>query len=242
MIFSWTIGTRYHTIPLIPISSLQSNMKALLLLGILIFLDVGSGCIATQDPLHYLHHQKGSFSQRRRLTRLHVVTQTSATSSSQPWRTPSHQHSQLRNLRPLVRDYSSHFLEFEVARADKRARYWKANLATRRPGQMSLTTRIVWANIFMYALQMWRPSVTTWGVKRSDLILQGRELYRLFSPVWLHANPGHLFTNMFSLNRMGPDVEGLFGKGRFLATYLVSGVTGNLVSAYMSPNPGLGAR
>ena len=133
-------------------------------------------------------------------------------------------------------------MDFEQARSDKRTRYWKADLQTRRPGRLSLTSRIVWANIIMYGLQMWWPSVTSWGVKRSDLILQGKELYRLFSPVWLHANPGHLFTNMFSLNRMGPDVEGLFGKGRFLATYIASGVTGNLVSAYMSPNPGLGAR
>lgn len=40
---------------------------------------------------------------------------------------------------------------------------------------------------------------------------------------------------------MGNDVERFFGKGRFIATYLAAGVTGNLVSAYMSPNPGLGA-
>lgn len=189
--------------------------------------------VIAQDPL-YNH---GTI--RRNRYNPGLLHQT-ATASSTPWRDPS-SSSSTRMYRPPVRDYSAHFLDFDEVRSDKRSRYWKANLQSRRPGRLSLTSRIVWANIFMYVLQMWRPSVTSWGVKRSDLILQGRELYRLFSPVWLHANPGHLFTNMFSLNRMGPDIEGLFGKGRFLATYLASGVTGNLLSAYMSPNPGLGA-
>ena len=47
--------------------------------------------------------------------------------------------------------------------------------------------------------------------------------------------------NMFSLNNIGPDVENLFGSGRYLATYLLAGVAGNLASAYNSPNPALGA-
>ena len=41
-----------------------------------------------------------------------------------------------------------------------------------------------------------------------------------------------LFTNSYSLNNVGPITEKVFGPGRFLATYLVSGATGNLLSAY----------
>lgn len=121
-----------------------------------------------------------------------------STTTGAPWRPPS--SSPTRPPMILQRDYSSHFLDFDEARQDKRTRYWRVNLKSRRPGRLNLTSRIVWANIFMYALQVWRPGITEWGLKRSDLILQGRELYRLFSPVWLHANPGHLFTNMFSLS------------------------------------------
>ena len=50
-----------------------------------------------------------------------------------------------------------------------------------------------------------------------------------------------LFTNSYSLNNVGPITEQVFGPGRFLATYLVSGATGNLLSAINSPNPALGA-
>lgn len=129
-----------------------------------------------------------------------VTGASSSSSSSAPWRPPSSSSSSSsRMTRPPVRDYSSHFLDFDEARSDKRARHWQVDLKSRRPGRLSLTSRIIWANIIMYGLQVWRPGITNWGVKRSDLILQGRELYRLFSPVWLHANPGHLFTNMFSL-------------------------------------------
>lgn len=90
-------------------------------------------------------------------------------------------------------------------------------------------------------MQVVRPSVTAWGVKLSHKILAGQELYRLVTPMFLHGSLVHLFTNSQSLARSGPEMEHAFGRGRFLATYLVSGVTGNLVSAYMSPNPSLGA-
>ena len=195
--------------------------------------------VVSQDPLY--HGTKRS----RRVSAWHHsldnphphTSWTRMASSSRPWRPPTSTYQRPR------RDYLSYYLDYDEARSDKKARLWQAQgLTSRQPGRLSLTSRIVWANIIMYCLQMYNPKVTTWGVKRSDLILQGRELYRLFSPVWLHANPGHLFTNMLSLQRLGPDVEALFGKGRFMATYLMSGVAGNVVSSYMSPNPGLGAR
>jgi len=44
-----------------------------------------------------------------------------------------------------------------------------------------------------------------------------------------------------SLGRSGGDVETLFGPGRFLASYLVAGVAGNMLSAYKTPNRSLGA-
>lgn len=47
--------------------------------------------------------------------------------------------------------------------------------------------------------------------------------------------------NMMSLLRVGPDLQKLFGPGRFLTTYMVAGVAGNVLSAVRSPNPSLGA-
>jgi len=46
---------------------------------------------------------------------------------------------------------------------------------------------------------------------------------------------------MYSLNNVGPMTEQFFGPGRFVASYLVAGASGNLLSAMKSPNPALGA-
>ncbi len=47
--------------------------------------------------------------------------------------------------------------------------------------------------------------------------------------------------NSYSLKSTGLNVERAFGPTRFLATYLVSGMAGNVLSAIRSPNPAVGA-
>lgn len=96
-------------------------------------------------------------------------------------------------------------------------------------------------NVAAYALQVFKPSFTAWGIKRSELILQGRELYRVITPVFLHGGVGHLASNMYSLGNVGPDLEKLFGTGRYLSTYMLAGIAGNVMSAFQSPRPALGA-
>ena len=105
----------------------------------------------------------------------------------------------------------------------------------------SFVRTITITNIIVFALQVVNPAVTRWGLKISDKIIQGKELHRLFTPMFLHAGISHLATNSYSLRSVGPDVERFFGSGRFMATYLISGITGNYFSALKSPNPSLGA-
>ena len=108
-------------------------------------------------------------------------------------------------------------------------------------GQTSLTGKIFLINIAIFGLQTAFPSITAMGAKRSDLLLEGKQLYRLLTPVFLHGGIGHLMANSYSLKSMGKNVERAFGPGRFIATYLVSGIAGNIVSAIQSPNPAVGA-
>lgn len=120
-------------------------------------------------------------------------------------------------------------------------RPWNVYTSSLRPGQYSWTSKIVLANVLIYGLQMVNPNITKMFAKRSDMILSGRQLYRLFTPMFLHGSVSHLLMNSFSLNNIGPEVERLFGTGRFLATYIIGGVAGNIASAYYTPNPSLGA-
>ena len=134
----------------------------------------------------------------------------------------------------------NHFLDPDEAQRDRRSRPWIIR-PHRRPGDISWTTRLQWTNVGCFVLQTVFPQFTRWGIKRSDKILAGKELYRLVSPMVLHGGIGHLATNAITLSRIGPDVERFLGPGRFLATYLASGIAGNLLSAFKTPNPGLGA-
>ena len=124
---------------------------------------------------------------------------------------------------------------------DKRARVYHVDMKRRRPNRYSVTSRIILSTVAAFALQVWRPSITQAGLKLSDKILRGEQLYRLVTPVFLHGGIFHIFFNMSSLANSGRDVEALFGPGRFLGTYLAAGVAGNLLSAMQSPNPALGA-
>eukprot|EP00560_Eucampia_antarctica_P010147 CAMPEP_0197829076 /NCGR_PEP_ID=MMETSP1437-20131217/5541_1 /TAXON_ID=49252 ORGANISM="Eucampia antarctica, Strain CCMP1452" /NCGR_SAMPLE_ID=MMETSP1437 /ASSEMBLY_ACC=CAM_ASM_001096 /LENGTH=362 /DNA_ID=CAMNT_0043430557 /DNA_START=44 /DNA_END=1129 /DNA_ORIENTATION=+ len=120
-------------------------------------------------------------------------------------------------------------------------RPWSIEKSLSRANKYSLTSKLITANVLGFALQCLAPSVTTFGIKRSDLILQGQQLYRLITPIFLHGNAIHLIMNTYSLQNIGPEVERMFGPGRFMAAYLVSGVAGNVFSSIYTPNPSLGA-
>jgi rhomboid protease GluP len=78
------------------------------------------------------------------------------------------------------------------------------------------------------------------GLKDNALILGG-QIWRLVTPVFIHAGILHLGVNMYSLFALGPAVERFFGPPRFLAVYLLSGVSGVIFSLAFSPAASVGA-
>lgn len=78
------------------------------------------------------------------------------------------------------------------------------------------------------------------GAKVNAEIAAG-QIYRLFTPMFLHASVSHLMVNSFSLFSTGPSVEQWFGRPRFLALYLFSGICGNVLSYLCTPTPSVGA-
>lgn len=67
------------------------------------------------------------------------------------------------------------------------------------------------------------------GAKYGPAILDG-EYWRFFSSMFLHIGLAHLGFNGYALYALGPEVESLFGRSRFLVTYLFSGVFGGVIS------------
>ena len=78
-------------------------------------------------------------------------------------------------------------------------------------------------------------SLVSWGADAGLLVGQG-QVWRLVSAIFLHAGILHLLFNCYALVFIGPLLEELLGKERFLVLYLATGVFGFLLSnAYYSP-------
>jgi membrane associated rhomboid family serine protease len=76
-----------------------------------------------------------------------------------------------------------------------------------------------------------------------DAVHHHAQYYRAFTAMWLHANVQHIFFNMIALLIVGPAVEVLLGKARFLALYLIAGLGGSAGSYLLGPHNefGIGA-
>ncbi|MDQ1688458.1 MAG: hypothetical protein QOK42_1433, partial [Frankiaceae bacterium] len=61
------------------------------------------------------------------------------------------------------------------------------------------------------------------------------EYYRLVTAMFLHFGFGHIAFNMLALFSLGPQLERLFGRVRFLALYLVAGFCGNVATYALGP-------
>jgi rhomboid protease GluP len=78
------------------------------------------------------------------------------------------------------------------------------------------------------------------GIKDDTLIRAG-QLWRLVTPVFLHASILHIAFNMYALFIFGRGIEARYGHGRFLLLYFLSGYAGNVMSFLLTVNPSLGA-
>lgn len=65
------------------------------------------------------------------------------------------------------------------------------------------------------------------------LVTEG-QYYRLFTSMFIHANLFHILFNMYALYLLGSQAEGFFGKGKFLVIYILSGISGSLLSILLN--------
>lgn len=191
-------------------------------------------------------HVSGSYAQDP----IYRAASVSSHSSDRPWSNQQRHNNNYqsraqrqRAYRPPVQQSNVvKFMSWSDFQRDSRARQYVVDLRTRKPNhRRSVTSQLMALTIACFGLQAFKPAFTQWGMKLSERILRGEQLYRLVTPVFLHGGIVHLMMNMGSLGRVGHDVEKLFGPGRYLSAYLAAGVAGNLLSAVQSPNPSLGA-
>jgi rhomboid protease GluP len=79
-----------------------------------------------------------------------------------------------------------------------------------------------------------------YGLKVNELIERG-QLWRLITPVLLHASILHIGFNMYALYSLGQEIERYFGHARFIALYMLAGFSGVVLSFLLTDAPSLGA-
>ena len=67
------------------------------------------------------------------------------------------------------------------------------------------------------------------GANVPSRVAQG-EVWRLFTANFLHIGLVHLLFNMYAIYILGPEMESLYGSARFVAIYLLTGLSGSIAS------------
>src|SRR4051812_8839791 len=74
-----------------------------------------------------------------------------------------------------------------------------------------------------------------WGGTGPEILLQG-QWWRLVTAVFVHIGIVHIASNMYVFWGLGMIAERLLGRWNFLATYLLTGIAGNVLSLLLKPN------
>lgn len=78
------------------------------------------------------------------------------------------------------------------------------------------------------------------GAKVNELIASG-EYYRLITCMFLHGGLIHLALNMYSLYVIGPLVERVYGRVKYISIYFIAGIISSLFSYIFSSGISIGA-
>lgn len=78
------------------------------------------------------------------------------------------------------------------------------------------------------------------GANIKEAVVAG-EVYRLITAAFLHASIFHLLFNLYALYIIGNQVENYIGKFKFLIVYLISAISGSLMSCIFNTSISVGA-
>lgn len=116
--------------------------------------------------------------------------------------------------------------------------------ATEAPQQHFLVTNLLLAiNIVVFIAMVLKhipvmnptaDQVVKWGGNFGPLTMGGQP-WRLLTNIFVHIGLPHIIANMWALVVLGRLAESLYGRGSFLAIYVLSGLTGSVASLLWNP-------
>ncbi len=106
-----------------------------------------------------------------------------------------------------------------------------------KPKKPIMTYALIAINIFIFALGLlfnMQDALINLFANYGPLVTENGQYYRLFTSMFLHANILHIALNMYALYILGAQAEGFFGKFKFLIIYILSGISGSMLSILLN--------
>lgn len=108
------------------------------------------------------------------------------------------------------------------------------------PKKIIITKVLIIINVLLFILTLL--DVNLFNKLILDPIgVRNGEVYRLLTSIFMHGSIYHLVVNMYSLYFLGKELETFLGKTKFIIIYLISGLTGSLLSCILTNSYSLGA-
>ncbi|KMJ56848.1 membrane protein [Bacillus sp. LL01] len=98
-----------------------------------------------------------------------------------------------------------------------------------------IITTIVAIHLILWLVVQFSPTFRNLTIGFNLLIWQG-EIWRLVTPIFLHASLTHFLFNSLSLVLFGPGVERMLGKVKFIVFYVLGGILANVATLMLKPD------
>ena len=93
-----------------------------------------------------------------------------------------------------------------------------------------ITYSLIGINILLFVYTLFANYDVLLKYGMFNQFIKDGEFYRLFTSIFLHGGLIHLLFNMYALYVIGPQIESFFGKWKFLFIYIISGLSGSILS------------
>ena len=107
--------------------------------------------------------------------------------------------------------------------------FWERQERIYKSSYISIGLMILNVIIFIVSTTV-LPNLYENGAMVTEYVVRRGQYYKLFSAMFLHADPQHLLNNMLMLALAGAIVENYTGHWFFIFLYLMSGLAGNMIS------------
>lgn len=113
----------------------------------------------------------------------------------------------------------------------------------KRDKYMMLTNILIDINLLVFLISAWISknifnidiyTLIIMGAKVNSLIDKG-QVWRLITCAFLHGGLIHIFFNMYALKILGPEIEYVYGKIKYLVIYLLSAIAASIFSYIFGP-------